>query len=191
MFPKLLDVPISTYLMVLAKMRRPSHWDIGFIRRFMLAFGPLSSLFDFLTFAVMLGLFHAGPERFRSGWFVESLATQTLVIFAIRTRRIPFFRSRASTPLILAVLGVVAIGALLPASGLAPLLGFEPLPAAYFAVLAAMVLAYLALIEAGKRIFYGLGTTWSPRRRDPATRHVRRRVARFSTRKAPRGQSSI
>jgi Mg2+-importing ATPase len=136
------------------QLRRPSHWDIGFVRRFMLVFGPLSSVFDFLTFAVMLGVFHAGPERFRSGWFVESLATQTLVIFAIRTRRTPFFRSRAGRPLILAALGVVALGTILPGSPLGPILGFQPLPAGYFAVLVAMVLAYLGLIEAGKRLFY-------------------------------------
>jgi P-type Mg2+ transporter len=76
----------------------PTRWDLSFIRRFMIFFGPISSLFDFLTFGVMLWVFHAGPALFRSGWFVESLATQTLVIFAIRTRRIPFFRSRPSAP---------------------------------------------------------------------------------------------
>ena len=75
---------------------------MGFIRRFMLFFGPISSVFDFITFGVMLWVFHVGPALFRSGWFVESLATQTLVIFAIRTRRIPFFRSRPSLPLTLA-----------------------------------------------------------------------------------------
>ena len=80
-------------------------------------------MFDFLTFAVMLWVFHAGPALFRSGWFVESLATQTLVIFAIRTRRIPFFRSRPSLPLLLAALGVVAVGAVLPATPLAPRAG--------------------------------------------------------------------
>ena len=68
------------------QLHAPSHWDIGMIRRFMLFFGPISSLFDFLTFALMLGVFHAGPELFRGGWFAESLATQTLVILAIRTR---------------------------------------------------------------------------------------------------------
>ncbi|MFL6114707.1 MAG: magnesium-translocating P-type ATPase [Catenulispora sp.] len=167
------------------QLRRPSHWDIGFIRRFMLVFGPLSSVFDFLTFAVMLGVFHAGPERFRSGWFVESLATQTLVIFAIRTRRIPFWHSRAGRPLILSVLGVVAVGTVLPGSPLGSVLGFEPLPLGYFAVLAAMVPAYLGLIEMGKRFFYGLESAGTPRRRDSALRQTRRRVARFSTPKAP------
>ena len=85
------------------QLARPAHWDIGFIRRFMLVFGPLSSLFDVLTFVVMLQVFHAGPELFRTGWFVESLATQTFVIFAIRTRRVPFWRSRPSLPLLLSV----------------------------------------------------------------------------------------
>ena len=69
------------------QLHAPSHWNIAFIRRFMLTFGPISSLFDFLTFGLMLGVLHAGPVEFRTGWFVESLATQTLIIFAIRTRR--------------------------------------------------------------------------------------------------------
>ena len=77
-------------------LARPEHWDIGFIRRFMVFFGPISSLYDFLTFAVMLWLFHAHAPLFRSGWFVESLATQSLVVFVIRTRRVPFFHSRPS-----------------------------------------------------------------------------------------------
>ena len=80
-------------------VRRPSHWDIHFIRQFMMVFGPISSLFDFATFAIMLWGFHAGADVFRSGWFVESLSTQTLVIFVIRTRRIPFLRSRPSAPI--------------------------------------------------------------------------------------------
>ncbi len=79
---------------------RPSHWDIGFIRRFMIRFGPISSLFDFATFAVMLWVFDAAAPLFRSGWFVESLATQTLIVFVIRTRRVPFIRSRPSRPLL-------------------------------------------------------------------------------------------
>ncbi len=164
------------------QLHRPSRWDIGFIRKFMTVFGPLSSVFDFLTFAVMLWIFHAGAAEFRSGWFVESLATQTLVIFAIRTRRVPFFRSHPSLPLTLAALSVVTVGALLPATPLAHTLGFSPLPAAFYAALAGMVIAYLALIEFGKRLFYRTArvTTPTPRRRSP-NRHMRRRAARFST----------
>ena len=87
----------------------------------MLTFGPISSLFDFLTFGLMLGVLHAGPTEFRTGWFVESLATQTLIIFAIRTRRVPFFRSRPSGWLVtVATLAVVAVGVALTLSPLAP-----------------------------------------------------------------------
>ncbi len=165
------------------QLRRPSHWDIAFIRRFMIYFGPLSSVFDFLTFGVMLWVFHSGPTQFRSGWFVESLATQTLVIFAIRTRRIPFFRSHPSLPLTLAALGVVAVGTLLPATPLAHSLGFQPLPGGFFAALAGMVVCYLALIEIGKRIFYGAAPTTAPPTRRPYSTHryLRRRAAYFST----------
>jgi Mg2+-importing ATPase len=164
------------------QLRRPSHWDIAFIRRFMLYFGPLSSVFDFATFAVMLWAFHSGPAQFRSGWFVESLATQTLVIFAIRTRRIPFFRSHPSLPLTLAALAVVTVGALLPATPLAGTLGFSPLPLGFFAALAAMVAGYLVLIEAGKKLFYRVAADHVavPRPR-PEHRHFRRRAAQFST----------
>ena len=119
---------------------QPTRWDVGFIRRFMLFFGPISSVFDFATFG-MLGVFHAGPALFRSGWFVESLATQTLVIFAIRTRRIPFFRSRPSLPLTLAALAVVTTGAVLPYTGrLARILGFRPLPGSFFLFLVLAIL---------------------------------------------------
>jgi Mg2+-importing ATPase len=162
------------------QLARPSHWDVGLIRRFMVYFGPISSLFDFLTFAVMLQVFHAGPRLFRSGWFVESLATQTLVIFVIRTRRIPFFRSRPSRPMVAASLAVVAVGAALPLSPVGHRLGFVALPAGYFAALAGMVVAYLALAEAAKGAFYwDLGRPVGPRRpvRD---RRVARRAARFS-----------
>ncbi|MEO6956100.1 MAG: magnesium-translocating P-type ATPase, partial [Antricoccus sp.] len=128
------------------QLRQPSHWDIVFIRRFMIFFGPLSSVFDFVTFGVMLWVFHAGAAEFRSGWFVESLATQTLVIFAIRTRRVPFFRSHPSLPLLLAALSVVIVGSVLPATPIAHTLGFSPLPVAFFAALAGMVIGYLVLI---------------------------------------------
>lgn len=163
------------------QLRRPSHWDIGFIRRFMLYFGPISSLFDFATFAVLLWGLHAGVAEFRSGWFIESLATQTLVIFAIRTRRVPFFRSHPSTPLTWAELGVVAVGALLPITPLARWLGFAPLPPAFFAALVALVVCYLAIIETSKRWFYRTVRPTPPAkpRTVKHTHHQRRRASRF------------
>jgi Mg2+-importing ATPase len=163
------------------QLARPSHWDIGFIRRFMIRFGPISSLFDFATFAVMLWVFDAQAPEFRSGWFVESLATQTLIVFVIRTRRVPFFRSRPSRPLLASVLTVVTVGALLPQSPLNDALGFAALPPAFFAVLVALVIAYLTSVEIAKYFFYktAVATTTQPLRRRHAHR-VHRLAARWS-----------
>ena len=132
-------------------LRKPQHWDIRLIRNFMIFVGPISSIFDFLTFYVLLHFFHADQVFFHTGWFVESLATQTLVLFVIRTAQNPF-RSRPSVPLIATILTVVAIGTILPFSPFAKALGFTPLPSAYFAFLAVATITYLLLVEAGKRI---------------------------------------
>jgi Mg2+-importing ATPase len=146
------------------QLQRPSHWDIAFIRRFILFFGPISSLFDFLTFAIIRGGFHAGPELFRTGWFVESLATQTLIIFAVRTRRVPFWRSRPSWTLTAAALGIVAVGIGLPETSLGSALGFSGPPGRFFAVLIALIAGYVLLIEIGKRLFYTDGPSGGPLR---------------------------
>jgi Mg2+-importing ATPase len=159
----------------------PSHWDIGYIRRFMFLFGPISSLFDFATFALMLVVFQAAPGEFRAGWFIESLATQTLIIFAIRTRRVPFLRSRASRGLTLSAFSVVAIGMYLPFSPIAGVLGFDPLPLPFFLALAGMTVLYLVLVEFAKKWFFS-----RPAQRPPVIRqrvsshHLARRAARFS-----------
>jgi Mg2+-importing ATPase len=131
-------------------LQKPQHWDIGLIRSFMLFIGPISSIFDFLTFYVLLHFFHSSQAQFHTGWFVESLATQTLVLFVIRTSKNPF-RSRPSGPLTATCLAVVAIGMYLPFSPLASVLGFTPLPATYFAFVAVATAVYLALVEAAKR----------------------------------------
>ncbi len=131
-------------------IHKPRKWDISFIRQFMILVGPISSIFDFLTFFVMLNVFHASERLFHSGWFVESLATQTLVLFIIRTQGNPF-RSRPSLPLTLSIAAIVAVGLWLPFSPLAGLLGFVPLPAAYFLFLVAATLIYLGLVEIVKR----------------------------------------
>jgi len=134
--------------------RRPAHWDIGLIFRFMLVFGPASSAYDFLTFGLMLKVFHAHESLFQSGWFVESFCTQTLVIFLLRTQRIPFWRSRPSRPLLITTLICVGIAVVLPYSPLADLLGFEALPFKFFLALAGMVITYLLLVETAKRYFF-------------------------------------
>lgn len=170
------------------QLETPSHWDIGFIRRFMLLFGPISSLFDFATFALMLLVFHATESEFQAGWFIESIATQTLIIFAIRTRRVPFFRSRPSLGLTLASLGVVALGVWLPYSPLSTVLGFQPLPTPFFLALVAMVATYLVCVEIAKTWFFRStirrnGTASRPRTRGYAHR-VHRRSSRFTARSA-------
>ena len=169
-------------------LARPSHWDVRFIRRFMLTFGPISSIFDFATFALMLGPFGAGPALFRSGWFVESLATQTLIVFVIRTHRVPFWRSRPSRALLGAVIGVLVVGAYLPYSPIAHDLGFTALPAAFFGALAVMVASYLLLVELMKRRFFDRVPAPSHPRHEAAQRRehrIRRRASRW-VRRGPR-----
>jgi P-type Mg2+ transporter len=164
-------------------LARPAAWDITFVRRFMSVFGPISSIFDFMTFFVMLGLLHASHAEFRSGWFVESLATQTLVVFLIRTRRIPFFRSRPSLPMTIVPVTCAAIGAVLPFTPLAGSLGFAALPLSFFLILIGMVAVYLILVELAKSRFYAAQA--HPQRPDLThaqrhQRHVARRAIRFA-----------
>ena len=134
-------------------LRKPQQWDIGLIRRFMVLIGPISSIFDFLTFYVLLRYFHADEVQFHTGWFVESLATQTLVLFVIRTAQNPL-RSRPSGPLAATALIIVATGVLLPFSPFSGALGFAALPANYFVYLSAATVAYLLLVEVGKRVLF-------------------------------------
>ncbi|MGZ4202330.1 MAG: magnesium-translocating P-type ATPase [Thermoleophilaceae bacterium] len=171
------------------QLRRPAHWDTRLIRRFMTFFGPISSIFDFATFGIMIWVFNADATLFRSGWFVESLATQSLVIFAIRTRRVPFFRSRPSVPLTISTLLGVAIGAFLPFSPLAGVLGFTPLPAGFMAALVGMILVYLVLIELGKRHFYRVHEPGRPLARPTPhrQRRIHHRASRWSTSRVKHG----
>ncbi|VTU21927.1 Magnesium-transporting ATPase, P-type 1 [Variovorax sp. PBL-E5] len=134
-------------------LRRPRSLDMGFIQRFMWLFGSISSLFDFLTFWVLLNVLHAPEGLFRTGWFIESLVTQVLVIFVIRTRGRPW-SSRPSAVLVGSSLAVVAVALLLPLTPLGSLFHFEAPPAIFFVWLGGMVVAYLALVEGAKRIFY-------------------------------------
>jgi Mg2+-importing ATPase len=163
-------------------LARPAAWDIKFIRRFMVIFGPVSSIFDFVTFWVMLAILHAGHVEFRTGWFVESIATQTLVIYVIRTRRIPFLKSRPSKSMLLVPTGMALIGAILPWTGLAHLLGFTPLPAKFFLILFGMVVVYLLLCEVAKTFFYRPPHARTP---GPASTHAQR-LARSTRKRASR-----
>ncbi len=144
------QVTIPTDNVDAAYVRKPQHWDIKLIRNFMIFIGPISSVYDFLTFYVLLHFLRAGEAEFHTGWFVESLATQTLVLFIIRTNRNPL-RSRPSGPLAVTTLLMVALGTALPYTPFARPLGFTPLPPLYFVFLALATVTYLALVEIAKR----------------------------------------
>ena len=136
----------------------PAQWDIRGIEHFMLVFGPISSVFDYLTFGLLLVMVSSSEAAFQTGWFVESLATQILVIFVIRTRRTPFWHSTPSRPLMAAALCAVTVAVVLPFSPLAGLFGFTALPTIYWAVLPVLVIAYLAIVEFTKgRLLRGAG----------------------------------
>jgi P-type Mg2+ transporter len=140
-------------------IEKPQRLNIRVIRDFMIFIGPISSIFDFLTFFAMLRIFHADPVLFHTAWFVESLATQTLVLFVIRTMRNPL-QSRPSLPLAVTTIAVVALGVALPATPLARILGFTVPPVRFFAFLVVAVGAYLALVEVAKvRLARRLGYT--------------------------------
>ncbi|NVB85002.1 MAG: magnesium-translocating P-type ATPase [Kofleriaceae bacterium] len=158
----LAQITIPTDRVDEALVQKPRRWDISLIRKFMIWVGPVSSLYDFLTFYVMLKVFEAGPALFHTGWFVESLATQTAVIFVIRTSGNPL-RSRPSRPLVATTLAAITVACLLPFTPFAHWLGFVPLPPAYFAFLGGAVLTYLALVEVVKRLLFR-ATARSPRR---------------------------
>ncbi|MDX1252957.1 MAG: magnesium-translocating P-type ATPase [Gammaproteobacteria bacterium] len=147
------EVPIPKDEVDEEYLSRPRHWDMKFIRNFMLTVGPVSSLFDFLTFYVMLVVFQAGESLFQTGWFIESIATQVLVIFIIRTRLNPL-RSRPHPWLTVTSLTVVAVAMILPYTVVGAYFGFAPPPPMFFLVLAVMVLAYLGMVEGMKRWFY-------------------------------------
>jgi Mg2+-importing ATPase len=134
--------------------KAPKRWDIDFVRKFTLFFGPFSSLYDFLTYGIMLFIFGASASLFQSGWFVESFWTEILVIFVIRTRRIPFITSRPGKWLMALTLSCVAFGTILPFTVLGSFLGFTALPAEYWILLILMVATYLLLVDAGKIFFY-------------------------------------
>jgi P-type Mg2+ transporter len=147
------EVPIPLDKVDVEELRKPRVLDMKFIRDFMWVIGPISSAFDFLTFYVMLIVLKANESLFQTGWFVESLSTQVLVIFIIRTRGNPF-RSRAHPLLLATSLAVVAIGAVLPFTPLGTYFGFVPPPARFYFILAAMVAVYLAIVEVAKQGFY-------------------------------------
>jgi P-type Mg2+ transporter len=135
-------------------IQKPRRIQTSFIRNFMLVFGPVSSIFDFLTFGVMIWGFHASQSLFQTAWFVESLFTQTLVIFVIRTEMVPFWRSKPNLLLVLNIFIILAISLVLPYTVIGDFFSFVPLPVTFLLVLVAFIVVYLFLVELMKRWFY-------------------------------------
>lgn len=133
---------------------RPRRWNMKELSRFMWTFGLISSVFDFITFYLLFGVFGLGAAAFQTGWFIESLATQTLIIHVIRTRQMPFLQSTAHPLLLMSTFGMVAIGWLLPFMPFASYLGFAPLPWHVVLAMVGVVAIYLVTVEIVKRIFY-------------------------------------
>jgi Mg2+-importing ATPase len=137
-------------------VQKPQRLRTSFIRNYMIAFGPISSIFDFATFGVMIIFFHAysNPSLFQTAWFVESLFTQTLVIFVIRTRTIPFFKSKPNKWLTINIMGILALALLLPYTPLGKIFNFVPLPLTFLLLLVGFIAVYLFLVEMMKIWFY-------------------------------------
>ncbi len=135
-------------------LKKPKHWDMNFIKKFMFVFGPISSLFDFATFYLLFSIFNLSGSAFQTGWFIESLATQTLVIYIIRTRKIPFLQSMPSKFLIISTIGAVLAGIILTMPFIDSFFGFTALPLKVLLAIFALVLVYLLVVELAKQIFY-------------------------------------
>jgi Mg2+-importing ATPase len=134
-------------------VEKPRRWDIKFIRKFMVTFGLLSSVFDYLTFGVLLFVLHATTNQFRTGWFMESVISAAAVVLVVRTRK-PFFKSRPGKYLLIATLLIIAATFVLPLTPLGEVFGFQPLPLWFLLVIVAIVLLYIVGAEITKRVFY-------------------------------------
>lgn len=140
---------------------KPKHWDIKFINKYMLFFGPISSIFDFITYFIMLSILKLQAASFQTGWFIESLFTQTLVIFAIRTARYPFIKSKPSVWLVLSSILVLGTAFLFIATPISATFGFGKLPMQWYLILVLLVVGYLALVDVLKLIFIKRFKVWN------------------------------
>jgi Mg2+-importing ATPase len=158
------EMTIATDRVDREQVTQPHRWDIHFIRNFMLVFGLLSSVFDYLTFAALLLLLHADPTQFRTGWFMESVISASMIVLVIRTHQ-SIFRSKPSPYLFWTTMAIAIVTVILPYTPLADLLGFQPLPIDFLLVLAAIVGIYILSAETVKRVFYQQkGKLWSNQR---------------------------
>lgn len=145
---------ISTDTVDAQDVKKPLRWNVHFIRKYMLSLGPVSSIFDFLTFGIMWYAFHPSVAQFQTAWFIESLATQTLVIYVIRTRKIPFLQSTPSKWLLISTLGVVVVGWMIPFTSFGKVLSFSALSPLMLVSILGLVFVYLIMVQIAKVLFY-------------------------------------
>ena len=145
-------------------LKKPQQWDASEISRFMIYIGPISSIFDIGTFALMWFVFGANAignmALFQSGWFVVGLLTQTLIVHFIRTRKVPFIQSIASAPVLIMTAIIMALGLIIPFTAFGAYIGFVPLPASYFIWLIGILIAYSLLTELVKRWYIRKFDSW-------------------------------
>jgi len=134
-------------------VERPRRWDIKFIRNFMMTFGILSSVFDYLTFGVLLLILHATTDQFRTGWFLESVISASSVVLVVRSRK-PFFKSRPGKYLLIATLMIVGVTLIFPYTPFGKTFGFSPLPISFLLFMGVIVILYIIAAEIAKRVFY-------------------------------------
>jgi P-type Mg2+ transporter len=147
------EMTIATDHVDAEMVNRPRRWDLAFIRKFMFTFGLVSSLFDYLTFGVLLMLLDATPEQFRTGWFMESVVSAAIIVLVIRSRR-PFYRSQVGIQLLVATLAVVTAALILPVTPLGRILGFVTLPTSFLLILSMIMILYIFTAEVVKKMFY-------------------------------------
>jgi Mg2+-importing ATPase len=147
------EMTIATDRVDREMVEKPRRWDIKFIRSFMFTFGPVSSVFDFLTFGVLFFILHAQPDQFRTGWFLESVISASVIVLVIRTRR-SFFKSRPGRHLLIATLLILGVTLFFPFTPLGQLFGFNPLPVSFLLLLGIIVILYIMGAEMAKKLFY-------------------------------------
>jgi Mg2+-importing ATPase len=147
------EMTIATDSVDSEAVEKPRRWNIRFIRNFMITFGILSSVFDYMTFGALIFILPASKEIFRTGWFMESVISASLIVLVIRSRR-PFFKSKPGKYLLISTLLIAGVTLALPYTPVAEVLGFKPLPFSLIAVIMAIVVLYIAAAEIVKRIFY-------------------------------------
>ncbi len=153
LFTDIPEMTIATDSVDREMTEKPRRWNVAFIRNFMITFGILSSVFDYLTFGVLLFILHANIAQFRTGWFMESVISASLIVLVIQSRR-PFFRSRPSRQLLMATLLIVALTLIVPYTPLAAIFGFQSLNLLFLSLMGVIVILYVTAAEMAKKLFY-------------------------------------